>query len=318
VDVHPLLEDGSLRLEVDSGLRRAVARWLPLLPRDGTLAEDSALIAVRGAAGPVAPPPLGPRTLALGQVDAWVGPEHATLRGATALRGSVALAQRGALLHLPTPAGNAEADRRAGWEAYTGCTLAAALLLGRMGRALAHAAAVAPGDRGAWLLVGDSHAGKTTTCANLVAGGWHYLSDDNVVLSRDPHGRVRVEGWPRPFHLDAGWEEGRTLGHRGATDPHDRFPGRWRRSAPLAGLLFPRVEADLPTVVEPITPADALAALLRQSPWLLADRIAAPVLLALLRDAAGLPARALRLGRDSYADPPVLLAALAALAALPV
>ena len=127
-----------------------------------------------------------------------------------------------------------------------------------------------------------------------------------VVLHRDAQGRIAVEGLPRPFHLDEGWESGTVHRRRGTTDPRERFPGAWRRSAPLAGLLFPRVHADEPTALAPAGAGDALGALLRQSPWLLADRGCAPRVLALLRETALLPAHALRLGLDTYADPALL------------
>jgi hypothetical protein len=85
-------------------------------------------------------------------------------------------------------------------------------------------------------------------------------------------------------------------------DPEGFGPGRWCRAAPLAGLLFPRVEAELPTLAEPLHPAAALAQLVRHTPWLLADAGAAGPVLALLQGAARLPAWQLRLGRDSYRD----------------
>lgn len=56
--------------------------------------------------------------------------------------------------------------------------------------------------------------------------------------------------------------------------------------------------------------ADALARLVRQSPWLLADPPAARDVLSLLRDIARRPVFMLRLGRDSYRDPERLIAAL--------
>jgi hypothetical protein len=68
-------------------------------------------------------------------------------------------------------------------------------------------------------------------------------------------------------------------------------------------MLFPRVEADAPTMLQPAEAGGALSGLLRQSPWLLADRGCAPRVLELLRDAALLPAHALRLGLDTYTDP---------------
>jgi hypothetical protein len=318
VDVRPLLHDGALRLEADPRHLGALARWLPLLPREGPVARESAVLRVLSATASPAPPPAGHRTLALGRVRAWVEGERALLAGDAALRGTVALDAGDAELRAPLPRGEAAADEAVAWELYSACTLASALLLGRLGRALAHAAAVADREGRGWLLVGDSRAGKTTTCANLLSAGWEYLSDDHVVLRRTEDGEIAVEGWPRPFHLDPGWERGERTGTRHAADPRERWPGRWRRTAPLAGLLFPRVEAELPTALEELPAGAALAALLRQSPWLLADRGAAPGVLSLLRDAALLPARALRLGRDSYAAPPVLAAALRPLSALPI
>ena len=309
----PLLEDGSLALEADPALLPALARWLPLLPHDGASAAAGALLRVEPADDTPSPPlPSTRRTLALGGVDVWVEGDVATLAGPLGLRGSIELVRARGELRAPPAGHDAES---ASWELYSACTLASALLLGRLGRALAHAAAVAPPGGGAWLLVGDTHSGKTTTCANLLRAGWSYLSDDHLVLGRESGAAVGVEGWPRPFHLDEGWERGETLGRRGETDPRGRWPGGWRRRAPVAGLLFPRIEAARPTVLEPIAPADALAALLRQSPWLLADPAAAPALLALLRDASLLPARSLRLGRDAYADPGRLVETLAPLLA---
>ena len=299
--VRSLLHDGRLRVEAHPRLLPALLRWLPLLPEDAAVDPRGAVLRVLppdgGALGAL---PSTRRTLHLGGVDTWVEGDAATLAGGGVLRGRIALDAGVAEVRFAPEAAD---DEAAAWTLYSAATLASALLLGRMGRALAHAAAVAPADGGAWLLVGDTRAGKTTTCANLVRGGWSYLSDDHVVLYRDAEGRVAVEGWPRAFHLDEGWEGGSITRRRGETDPHARFPGRWRRAAPLAGLLFPRVEPGAPTALEPAAAPDALQGLLRQSPWLLADRRCAPRVLALLREAALLPSRSLRLGLDTYADP---------------
>jgi hypothetical protein len=136
------------------------------------------------------------------------------------------------------------------------------------------------------------------------------VSDDNVVLFRGAEGAVRVEGWPRRFHLDEGWEAGTPLHRRGEVDPHERWPGQWVRTAPLAGLLFPRVAADQPTELAPLPASEALVGLMRQSPWLLADRACAPAILAFLRAACERPAFSLRLGLDSYRDTDRLLSVL--------
>jgi hypothetical protein len=307
VIVRSLLEDGRLRVEVHPRLLDGVARWLPLVPPDTPAHPAGAAIRVLPREEGVAPPPRPDRarTLRLGEVDAWIDGDHAPLSGPAGVHGVVRLAQGAAELHAPVDGADPEG---VAWDLYSACTLSCALLLGRMGRALVHAAAVAPAGGPAWLLVGDTHAGKTTTSANLLRAGWGYLSDDHVVLRRGEDGGVGVEGLPRPFHLDEGWEAGEVARRRGATDPRARWPGRWRRTAPLAGLLFPRVEADEPTALGPFGAADALAGLLRQSPWLLADRGCAPAVLDLLRAAALHPTHALRLGLDTYADPDRLAA----------
>jgi hypothetical protein len=238
-------------------------------------------------------------------------------------RARVDAAATRATLHTPTCAGVADLSGGGAtlfaapsegdtveWELFYVLTLACALLLGRMDRALVHAAAIVAPGGGAWLLAGDTHAGKSTTCVNLITAGWRFVTDDHGVLFRDASGAIRMEGWPRRFHLDEGWHEGVPGRPRGEVDPHLRWPGAWQRSAPLAGLLFPRVEPDRPTEISPIAAADALSGLMRQSPWLLGDRERAPHILAFLRDACHRPAYALRLGLDTYRDTDRLLRVL--------
>jgi hypothetical protein len=306
-----LLHDGALRMEVVPELLRAASRWLPLLPEDTPADPAGAVVRVLASLAPSADAPsLAAPTMRMGSVAAWLEGDRAALDGNSGLHGVVDLASGAAELRVP-PADHEALSEPSAWALFSASTLAAALLLGRMGRALAHAAAVVGPDGGAWLLVGDSHAGKTTTSANLLQAGWRYVSDDQVVLYRAAGSGLSVEGWPRPFHLDEGWEGGAPLHRRGTTDPRERWPGRWTRTAPLAGLLFPRVEADRPTARARLPASDALARLLRQSPWLLADRGAAPRVLLLLQEAASLPAYELRLGLDTYADPERLVRVLA-------
>jgi hypothetical protein len=78
----------------------------------------------------------------------------------------------------------------------------------------------------------------------------------------------------------------------------------------LAGLLLTDVRPARPTQIEPLAPADALVGLIRQSPWLLADRAVAPDMLELLRQVAAGPAFRLHLGRDAFHDRERLLRCL--------
>jgi hypothetical protein len=312
--VLPLLADGALRLEAAPALLPLVRRWLPLLPYAETAPAPGGAV-IRVAAGDPArlPAPAGAPVLRLGAADVWVddAAAGARLRCTGGSAGEAGLA-RGEASLVPV-AGDLAADGVAAWDLFSMCTLASALLLGRMHRALVHAAGVVAPGGGAWLLAGDARAGKSTTSVNLISAGWRFVSDDNVVLFRGADGAVWVEGWPRRFHLDEGWEAGTPLHRRGEVDPHERWPGQWLRTASLAGLLFPRVAAERPTELSPLPASQALAALMRQSPWLLADRACAPEVLAFLRSACERPAYTLRRGLDSYRDTARLLDVLAPL-----
>jgi hypothetical protein len=68
-------------------------------------------------------------------------------------------------------------------DVFAALTVAAALLLNRQGKLLLHAAAFVAPDGLAWLLIGDSHSGKSTTCASLMRYGLAFLADDQVVVS---------------------------------------------------------------------------------------------------------------------------------------
>jgi hypothetical protein len=314
--VFPLLADGSLRLECPPALVPLLHRWLPLLPYSDTRTTGEAAV-IRLAAGDPArvAPAAGAPVLRLGAASAHVdaAAARATLHATAGSAGTVDLAGGRANLVVP-PFGDADAAAVA-WDVFSLCTVACALLLGRMHRALVHAAAIVAPGGGAWLLTGDTHAGKSTTCVNLITAGWRFVSDDHVVLFRDGAGRLSVEGWPRRFHLDHGWEEGRPVHVRGEVDPHQRWPGQWLRTAPLAGILFPRVQAQSATELSPVGAADALGSLMRQSPWLLADRAQAPEILAFLSSACEHPAYSLRLGLDTYRDTDRLLRVLQPLTA---
>ena len=308
--IFSLLADGGLRVEAEPALVVLLRRWLPLLPYDETGSAHGAVIRLASGDPAAAGTMGGAPALRLGAADAWVDAAagRAVFR-CTAGSGGWADLARGTAGLVPAPFGE-ETREAVAWDVYSMCTIACALLLGRMHRSLAHAAAVVAPGGGAWLLAGDTHAGKSTTSVNLIEAGWRFVSDDHVVLFRDGDGSIAVEGWPRRFHLDEGWADGSPLHRRGEVDPHLRWPGQWQRTAPLAGLLFPRVEANLPTALSPLPATEALAGLMRQSPWLLADRACAAEVLAFLRSACERPAYMLRLGLDTYRDTGRLLEVL--------
>lgn len=302
-----LSHDGALALSAPVP-SPGLARWFPRF-HDSPAAQAGpprAWIRLGGGADRVAAVPPSRPSFTFDTLRVWVDDDEGHVRlvcrtpgmaGEVDLRGLQARLQ--VARHEPLSLADAEL--------FTMLTISSAMLLGRLGRALVHAAAVVGPDGGAWLLVGDSHAGKTTTTINLVRGGWGFLSDDHVVAGPAlGGGRMLVDGWPRPFHVDEGWTRGEVTGRREPVPPSVFGADRWRRTAPLRGLLFPRVSADDPTRLQPLPSGRALTLLIRQSPWLMADRAAAPALLRLLAAMSRLPAFALSVGMDTYQNSALL------------
>ncbi len=282
--------DGALTLGAERAL---VDGWLPAGAVEGARGRAHLLVESRPL-GVI--PPRAPSTLSLLDVGAWIDGDGVILRSADGrFDGVLELGGPGGTLGV-TPGGHAEPL----------FTIAMALLLGRLGRALVHAAGVVAPDGRVWLLVGDTHAGKSTTTATLVRAGWEWLADDQVIV-REERGELRVEGWARTPNLDAGYGAGELTGRRA--------PGAIVRAAvrgefPFGGVLLPRVEGEVPTNFRPASASDTFTALVRQSPWLLADAVASAPVHRLLTAAASRPAVELTLGRDSYGKPEVLGAVL--------
>ena len=303
-----LVADDVLQIVVEEPLRPLIQRWLPRGLVQPASAARVTIVVFHGAPSSNLPnllQPPQPPTLALGRVAAWVddGRRMVLLRGRSpASAGVVSLGIGRARLGVDPAEAPAAAD-----DLYSMLTLSAALLLAGLGRALVHAGAIVTPEGEAWLLVGDARSGKSTTCATLAAAGWGFLSDDQVVLAPRDDG-VEVEGWLRPFHLDRD-------GARREVPPEQIGLARWRRTAPLAGVILPAVVADEPTILTSLRASDALAGLVRQSPWLLARRDTAPRVLELLERVVEGSSFRLQLGRDTYREPERLSACVGPLAA---
>ncbi|HVH11524.1 MAG TPA: hypothetical protein VM759_00660 [Longimicrobium sp.] len=300
-----LLRDGALALQAEADVWPLVAPWVPRIP-PAEPAPGQARAWIRARQGtPDFDLPAGDPSIELRSVAGWPTPDGRVLLCEPGRRLSAVVHPEAgrADVRLDLPDGIPEDF---GAELMAGFTLAAAFLMGRLGRTLVHAGAIAAPDGRAWLLVGGTFSGKSTTCVDLIRAGWDYLADDHVIVGRTEHG-VEVEGWPRRFNLDRGYAEGVSRGTRGRVDPDAFGPGRWVRAAPLGGVIFPRVEAELPTALSPVGAADALSGLLQQSPWLMADPGTAAEVLNLLRRVAGFPAFQLRLGADCYVESDALL-----------
>lgn len=192
----------------------------------------------------------------------------------------------------------------------------AIMRLRQRGRYLVHAAGVVDPAGRAWLLSGDSGSGKSTLAYALARTGWTVLGDDGVLVERSGDGLL-AHSWREPLRVsqrlaDAFPEIDDAALHPAANDPRLRVPMQMRgvRSAPVAALLL--IERGATFALEPVAPLAALAALVRQSPWvILGDHYARPHL-DLLRHAAAQPVFRLRHTRAELHSLATVLAGVAA------
>lgn len=137
------------------------------------------------------------------------------------------------------------------------------------GRLVFHAGAVDRG--GVVVLPAASGSGKSTLTAALVARGARYVSDEASVVHPVT---LLVDPYPKPLSLsasslaalaDAGFAiadpatgDGEA-GKRHVPVAHVGVPAE--PGTPLAAMIFPSYEQDGPTSIEPLSPEDALVAL---------------------------------------------------------
>ena len=299
-----LVRDGSLLLSIDERLLDAARQWMPSLPVSVESEHPQRAGILVDIGDGVQRPHFahGKPDLRLGATECWTetGKDRAFVQNdERTIAASLDLKLRIAQVVAASSAVEAH-------DMTSALTLISALLLLRDGRTPVHAGGVVdPRTDGVWLLLGDSHSGKSTTTANLVKGGWSYLSDDYVVI-RQAAGGIEAEGWPEDFHVDEGYARGESTGTR-TTLAESSLRGDARKECGmLSGLLFTRIVPGEPTAIAPVDASTALERLIRQTPWLMADPPSAPALLSLLSSASSLPAGEIQLGLDTYRDAELL------------
>ena len=180
-----------------------------------------------------------------------------------------------------------------------------------------------PGPAGGLLLVGDCGAGKTTLTMSLIAAGWRYVTDDNVLLQPTAGGvmayAVRrgfactvqtATAWP---WLAPAWAAGVRLNRwKTLVDLDALYPLRYQPTCRPGLILFPQIAHAAQSTLTPLTAMQAFTTLLgQQQSGLLVEPTALPTLLTLYQtlvtQCRGFQFHA---GTDVFHDPPAVSALL--------
>lgn len=163
-----------------------------------------------------------------------------------------------------------------------------------------HSGAVTNGESGQGvLIIGPSGSGKSTLTVQLATAGWHFLTDDVLLLSEEG-GSVRA--WPlrRCFAITSdtlaasnflrGSASLNQLGAEGAEQikekkqflPHRVFDSEFREQCLPRALFFSQISGEERSQVSRLSSAESMARLIRMSPWSCYDRTTAAEHLAAL------------------------------------
>jgi len=144
-----------------------------------------------------------------------------------------------------------------------------------------HAAALIETQSGCgFLFPGPSRSGKTSLSLRLAASGWHYLSDDLVVIS-EGNDAVEARGLRRPFLTSTDSLDGCELprldeavdvaipndSKKRSLDPKILFPAQFATSAQPGVLCFPVLTGESESRLAATTKADAMMRLIVMCPW---------------------------------------------------
>jgi hypothetical protein len=153
------------------------------------------------------------------------------------------------------------------------CRVGAILRLRTRGRYYLHASGAVSPEGEAWLLAGDTGAGKSTLAYALSRAGWSVLGDDGVIVSLDS-GIAVAHPWHDPLRVSSALapvfpDLERVTTRPNPADARDRVPApaRLGHSAPIAGIAF--LERGKRDAIARIDEQSALVSLIRQSPWVM-------------------------------------------------
>jgi hypothetical protein len=138
-----------------------------------------------------------------------------------------------------------------------------------------HGAALA-NDGVGYLLLGEANSGKSSIALNLVHQGWHYASDDSLLL-RSNGEAVEVLSFRKIFYIDPAvaskYPELDTLvskksnasGSKSFLDLEKAYPNQFQPSIVPRVLIFSKIMPDQKSSIQLYCKGQALADLLKQS-----------------------------------------------------
>jgi len=168
--------------------------------------------------------------------------------------------------------------------------------LRRRGRFELHSAALVDPQSGTGvLIIGPSGSGKSTQTVHLAAAGWPFLTDDVLLLGQEA---AAIQAWPlrRCFAITSEtFAASRFLQTRTSFDPvgvqeddkrlfvpHGVFTAGFRDNCVPGTLVFPELRGGSRSRVFRLSAGEAMARLIRMSPWSCYDRATAAGHLAIL------------------------------------
>ena len=177
-----------------------------------------------------------------------------------------------------------------------------------------HAAALIR-DRIGYLFLGESGSGKSSAALSLVRQGWHYVSDDALLVRPSADG-IEVLAFRKHFYLDpvlshqfpeiAPHLKGSAMGDhtKRFLDVESVYPGRFRPSCSPRVLIYTQIVPQAESKLIPIDKTTALIKLMRQSASLFFKRQAVNVHLeAMKRLVSQSYSYELLAGLDLYEEP---------------
>jgi hypothetical protein len=170
-----------------------------------------------------------------------------------------------------------------------------------------------------YLVLGESNSGKSSIALSLVHQGWHYASDDSLLLKSNGNG-VEVLSFRKSFYIDPDTaskypeldplfiNENDVEGCKRFLDLDQMYPNQFQPSIVPKVIIFSKITPDKKSTLQPVAKGQALSNLLKQSISIFFNRqVVDEHLIVLKRLVLQTDCYQLLAGRDLYYEPGEIL-----------